>query len=71
MATSAWDKVCLARLSSRPTTLDYIELIFDDFIELHGDRFFGEDKAIVGGIAKLNGKPVTVIGHQKGRTTKM
>lgn len=68
---SAWDKVCLARLSSRPTTLDYIELIFDNFIELHGDRKFGDDKAIVAGIAKLNGHPITVIGHQKGRTTKM
>lgn len=71
MITTAWDKVCLARLSSRPTTLDYIELIFDEFIEMHGDRAFGDDKAIVGGIAKLNGTPVTVIGHQKGRTTKM
>ena len=71
MVTSAWDRVCLARLSSRPTTLDYIELIFEDFIELHGDRVFGDDKAIVGGIAKFNGIPVTIIGHQKGRTTKM
>lgn len=70
MTTSAWDKVCLARLSLRPTTLDYIELIFDDFIELHGDRAFGDDKAIVGGIATFNGVPVTVIGHQKGRSTK-
>ena len=71
MTTSAWDRVCLARLSSRPTTLDYIESIFEDFIELHGDRAFGDDKAIIGGIAKLNGTPVTVIGQQKGRTTKM
>ena len=70
MTTSAWDRVCLARLSSRPTTLDYIELIFDEFIELHGDRAFGDDKAIVGGIAKIAGTPVTIIGHQKGRTTK-
>ena len=70
MITSAWDRVCLARLSSRPTTLDYIECIFDEFIELHGDRVFGDDKAIVGGIAKIAGRPVTVIGHQKGRTTK-
>ncbi len=70
MVASAWDKVCLARLSARPTTLDYIELIFDDFIELHGDRFYSDDKAIVGGIARLNGLPVTVIGHQKGRTTQ-
>lgn len=71
MTISAWDRVCLARLCSRPTTLDYIELIFDSFIELHGDRVFGDDKAIVGGIAKFAGTPVTVIGHQKGRTTKM
>lgn len=71
MTTSAWDKVCLARLSARPTTLDYIDLIFDDFIELHGDRLYKDDKAIVGGIATLNGIPVTVIGHQKGRNTKM
>ena len=70
MITSAWDRVCLARLSSRPTTLDYIELIFDDFIELHGDRFYGDDKAVICGIAFLNEIPVTVIGHQKGRTTK-
>ena len=70
MLTSAWDRVCIARLSSRPTTLDYIELIFEDFIELHGDRAYGDDKAIVGGIAMLDGMPVTVIGHQKGRTTK-
>lgn len=70
-SVSAWDRVCLARLSSRPTTLDYIELIFDDFIELHGDRLFKDDKAIVGGIATFNGMPVTVIGHQKGRNTKM
>ena len=70
MTTSAWDRVCLTRLSARPTTLDYIELIFDDFIELHGDRVFGDDKAIVGGIATINGIPVTVIGHQKGRSTK-
>lgn len=70
MSLAAWDRVCLTRLSSRPTTLDYIELIFDDFIELHGDRAFGDDKAIVGGIADFHGTYVTVIGHQKGRNTK-
>lgn len=67
---SAWDKITLARLSQRPTSLDYIEKIFDDFIELHGDRLYGDDKAIVGGIAKINDIAVTVIGEQKGRNTK-
>ncbi len=67
---TAWDKVCLARLSARPTTLEYIECIFSSFIELHGDRAFGDDKAIVGGLALLDDMPVTVIGNQKGRNTK-
>lgn len=65
-----WDKVQIARHSERPTTLHYIDRIFTDFIELHGDRLFGEDEAIVGGIAKFNNIPVTVIGHQKGQDTK-
>jgi len=60
----------LARHHQRPTTLDYIEHIFTDFIELHGDRLFADDLAIVGGIAKLNGMPVTVVGHQRGKDTK-
>lgn len=60
----------LARVHSRPTTLDYINEIFEDFIELHGDRLYGDDLAIVGGIAKLNGVPVTVVGHQRGKDTK-
>ncbi|MGG1312105.1 acetyl-CoA carboxylase carboxyl transferase subunit alpha [Cohnella laeviribosi] len=60
----------LARLHQRPTTLDYIHLIFTDFIELHGDRLFADDLAIVGGLAKLNGVPVTVVGHQRGKDTK-
>lgn len=60
----------LARVHSRPTTLDYINAIFEDFIELHGDRLFGDDLAIVGGIARLNGVPVTVVGHQRGKDTK-
>jgi acetyl-CoA carboxylase carboxyl transferase subunit alpha len=65
-----WEKVTLAKLVERPTALDYIERIFTDFIELHGDRYFGDDPSIVGGIGKLNGIPVTIIGQQKGRDTK-
>lgn len=65
-----WQKVQIARHPQRPTTLDYINLIFDDFIELHGDRNYGDDNALVGGIALLEGQPVTVLGHQKGRDTK-
>ncbi|MBW5447423.1 acetyl-CoA carboxylase carboxyltransferase subunit alpha [Cohnella sp. CFH 77786] len=60
----------LARHHARPTTLDYIPLVFTDFIELHGDRVFADDLAIVGGLAKLNGVPVTVVGHQRGKDTK-
>jgi len=60
----------LSRHPARPYTLDYIDLIFDDFIELHGDRAFRDDRAIVGGLATLNGSSVVVIGHQKGRNTK-
>ncbi|MCI0708025.1 MAG: acetyl-CoA carboxylase carboxyltransferase subunit alpha [Ignavibacteriae bacterium] len=65
-----WQKVQLARHPDRPYTLDYIEGMLEDFIELHGDRFHGDDKAIVGGFGKLNGETVMVIGHQKGRDTK-
>lgn len=67
---TAWDRVQLARHPQRPYTLDYIERIFTDFIELHGDRRYADDEAIVGGFAKLDGKPVMVIGTQKGRETK-
>jgi len=67
---SAWQKTQIARSNNRPTTLDYIAEIFTDFLELHGDRFYGDDLAIVGGIAKIDNLPVTVIGHQKGRDTK-
>ena len=67
---SAWDRVLLARKSDRPKALDYIKYIFDEFMELHGDRLYGDDKAIVGGIAYLDDMPVTVIGEQKGKTTK-
>jgi acetyl-CoA carboxylase carboxyl transferase subunit alpha len=68
-ALSAWQKVQLARHVGRPTTLDYIREIFNDFIELHGDRYYHDDPAIVGGIALFRGIPVTVIGHQKGKDT--
>ncbi len=65
-----WDKVSLARLRGRPTALDYIEDIFTDYMEFHGDRAFGEDASIVGGIARLAGRPVTVVAQQKGRDTE-
>ncbi|PLR98122.1 acetyl-CoA carboxylase carboxyl transferase subunit alpha [Bacillus sp. T33-2] len=65
-----WDRVQIARHPSRPTTLQYISNLFTDFFECHGDRLFGDDEAIVGGIAKFHGLPVTVIGHQRGKDTK-
>ncbi|GGM26637.1 acetyl-coenzyme A carboxylase carboxyl transferase subunit alpha [Paraliobacillus quinghaiensis] len=65
-----WDRVQIARHANRPTTLDYIERLFTDFIELHGDRLHGDDPAIVTGIAKYDGQPVTIIGHQRGKNTK-
>lgn len=67
---SPLDKLKLSRMKDRPTALDYIDRIFNGFIELHGDRAFKDDPSIVGGIAKFNGIPVTVIGQQKGRDTK-
>ena len=67
---TAWDRVMLARKMNRPKALDYINGLFDDFIELHGDRNFGDDKAIIGGIATFDGMPVTVIGEQKGKKAK-
>ena len=67
---TAWDKVTLARELGRPKALDYINNIFQEFVELHGDRYFGDDKSIVGGIALLEKMPVTVIGEQKGRNVK-
>ena len=67
---SAWEKVLIAREMERPKAMDYINNIFTNFIELHGDRNFGDDKSIVGGIAELNGIPITVIGEQKGKTAK-
>ena len=66
---STWQKVQVARHPSRPHTLDFIERIFDEFEELHGDRQFADDASLVGGIAKLEGMPVMIIGHEKGRDT--
>ncbi|KOO52451.1 acetyl-CoA carboxylase carboxyl transferase subunit alpha [Viridibacillus arvi] len=65
-----WDRVQIARHPERPTTKDYINAIFDDFIEFHGDRNFGDDEAIIGGIASFEGRPITIIGHQRGKDTK-
>ena len=67
---TAWDTVLLSRKADRPTALDYINAVFDEFIEFHGDRYFKDDGAIVGGIAMFHGMPVTVIGQQKGKNTK-
>ena len=65
-----WQKVLLSRHPDRPYFLDYLETLFDDSVELHGDRGFADDAAIVSGFARLDGRTVAVIGHQKGRTTK-
>ena len=67
---SSWQVAQLARHPQRPYTLDYIKRIFSDFDELHGDRTFGDDAAIVGGVARLDGRPVMIIGHPKGRDIK-
>ncbi len=67
---TAWQKVLVARHSQRPYTLDFIEYLFTDFVEIKGDRRFAEDPAIVSGMAWFHGQPVVVIGHQKGRDTK-
>ena len=66
----AWQRAQIARHPQRPYTQDFIGLLFTDFVELHGDRAYGDDKAIVAGLAKFHGRPVAVIGHQKGRDTK-
>ncbi|MBQ7266127.1 MAG: acetyl-CoA carboxylase carboxyltransferase subunit alpha [Firmicutes bacterium] len=65
---NAFDRVKIARKVTRPTARDYIEHIFEDFIEFHGDRGYADDKAVIGGIADLDGTPVTVVGIQKGKT---
>lgn len=70
MNITPWEKVKLARMPVRPTSLDYIDRIFNNFLEMHGDRLYGEDHAIVGGIAFFGDIPVTVIAQQKGRNTK-
>jgi acetyl-CoA carboxylase carboxyl transferase subunit alpha len=66
----AWQRTQLARHPQRPYTLDFVRLLFTDFTELHGDRYFGDDPAIVAGMARYHGQPVLVMGHQKGRDTK-
>ncbi len=67
---SRWQRVQLARHPERPYTLDYVDRMLTDFVELHGDRAFGDDPAIVAGIGKLDGTPIAIIGHQKARETK-
>lgn len=67
---SEWQISQIARHPRRPYTLDYVKLMFDEFEEIHGDRHFADDRALVGGIARLEGRPVMVIGHQKGREVK-
>jgi acetyl-CoA carboxylase carboxyl transferase subunit alpha len=67
---TAWQRVQLARHPRRPYALDLIRLLTEDFVELHGDRLFGDDPAIVGGLARLEGRPIVVVGHQKGRDTE-
>ncbi len=67
---SPWQKVELARYSERPHTMDYVGVLIEDFVELHGDRCMGDDPAIIGGLGKFDGKSIVVIGQQKGRDTK-
>jgi acetyl-CoA carboxylase carboxyl transferase subunit alpha len=69
-ALTAWQRTQLARHPRRPYTRDWCKLLFDDFLELHGDRLFGDDAAIVGGLARFEGRSVVVLGHQKGRDTR-
>ena len=67
---TAWERVQLSRKTDRPSGSDYIEALFTDFMEFHGDRNYGDDRAVIGGIAKFHGRPVTVIVHEKGTNTK-
>jgi acetyl-CoA carboxylase carboxyl transferase subunit alpha len=67
-SAEAWDKVQIARHPGRPYTLDYIEMVMEGFVELHGDRQYGDDPAIVAGLARLDGRSIAVVGHQKGRS---
>ena len=67
---SRWQVVQLSRHPSRPYMLDYVQRLFTDWIELHGDRSFADDQALIGGLARFDGEPVMVVGQQKGRSTK-
>ena len=67
---TAWQRAQVARHPKRPRTLDYVERLFEDWVELHGDRVFGDDKAIVAGLARFDGRSVVVVGHQKGHDTR-
>ena len=67
---TAWQRAQIARHPKRPHTLDFVGLLLEDWVELHGDRVYGDDKAIVGGLARFDGAPVVAIGHQKGRDTR-
>lgn len=69
-SANAWEIVQRARDPNRPFTLDYVSIVFSDFVELHGDRRYADDPAIVGGLASLNGRTVATVGHQKGRSTQ-
>ncbi len=68
--STAWDRVCLARHVERPGALEYIRMICDEFMELHGDRYYGDDPALIGGIGTIDGQPITFIGNQKGSNLK-
>jgi acetyl-CoA carboxylase carboxyl transferase subunit alpha len=70
MERTPWDRVQLARNIQRPRTLEYVQALCEDFVEMHGDRRFGDDIAMIGGVASFNGYTVVVIGHQKGRDTR-
>jgi len=67
---SPWEKILLVRNPERPTSYDYIKFFCDEWIELHGDRLYGDDRAIIGGIGLLEGQPLTIVGHQRGKDTK-
>ena len=70
LTASPWDRVQISRMKDRPVGGDYLDALFTDFVEFHGDRYFKDDKAVIGGIARFHGMPVTVIAQAKGRTTK-
>ena len=70
VSRTAFERVQLARHAERPYTLDFVERLFEDFVELHGDRRFAEDPAVVCGFARFHGLPIAVVGQQKGRDTK-